>query len=416
MTPLFLLLAFAVEPLTLLRAFELVDAQNPDVVLARLSQEEAGAMAKAGRSALLPQLTVRAAAAYQTSSLGAIGLQGPSFPLRIGPYRVLDGRPRLEQAVLDLPQWSAWKASRLRAEAAGREINVRKEAAKLAVAETYTDALQAESRARAAQARLEQAQALRKQVEDAWSAGTANRLDVARAVQRVEAEQTALLGAKRDRRTLATQLLRAIGLPQQPEIALAQLAAPEDSPETTASLRAEMAVLEARGKVLEEELRQARRERYPKIAAFGDYGALGSSFTTGVSTYTVGVNVTVPVWTSGKIESGIRSAKIRLEQWREEKRRLELQISQEEAQAVAERDAARELIASARRAVEASREALEMARLRYSAGMTTNLDLVTAQSNLAESEEAEIQARYDRLRAEVRLARARGDVASALVR
>jgi outer membrane protein TolC len=95
-TPLFLLLAFAVEPLTLLRAFELVDAQNPDVVLARLSQEEAGAMAKAARSALLPQLTVRAAAAYQTSSLGAIGLQGPSFPLRIGPYRVLDGRPRLE--------------------------------------------------------------------------------------------------------------------------------------------------------------------------------------------------------------------------------------------------------------------------------------------------------------------------------
>ncbi|NWF84466.1 MAG: TolC family protein, partial [Bryobacteraceae bacterium] len=261
-----------------------------------------------------------------------------------------------------------------------------------------------------------QAQAQRKQVEDAWSAGTANRLDVARAVQRVEAEQTALLGAKRDRRTLATQLLRAIGLPQQPEIALAQLAAPEDSPETTASLRAEMAVLEARGKVLEEELRQAQRERYPKIAAFGDYGALGSSFTTGVSTYTVGVNVTVPVWTSGRIESGIRSAKIRLEQWREEKRRLELQISQEEAQAVAERDAARELIASARRAVEASREALEMARLRYSAGMTTNLDLVTAQSNLAESEETEIQARYDRLRAEVRLARARGDVASALVR
>lgn len=411
-----LLLAFAVEPLTLQRAFELADAQNPDVVLARLSEEEAGAMVKAEKSALLPQLTVRAASAYQTSSLGAIGLQGPSFPLRIGPYRVLDGRPRLEQAVLDLPRWSAWKASRLRAEAAGREINVRKEAAKLAVAEIYFDALQAESRARAAQARLEQARALRKQVEDAWSAGTANRLDVARAVQRVEAEQTALLGAKRDRRILATQLLRAIGLPQQPETALTQFAAPEDAPETTASLRAEMAVLEARGRVLEEELRQAQRERYPKIAAFGDYGALGSSFTTGVSTYTVGVNVTVPVWTSGRIESGIRSARIRLEQWREEKRRLELQISQEEAHAVAERDAAREMTASARRAVEAAREALEMARLRYSAGMTTNLDLVSAQSNLAESEETEIQARYDRLRAEVRLARARGDVASALVR
>lgn len=411
-----ILFALAVEPLTLQKALEMVDTQNPDVVLARLSQREAGAAVKAERSALLPQLSVQAMATYQTSSLGAIGLQGPAFPLRIGPYRVLDARPRLEQTVLDLAQWSAWRASKLQVEVAGREIDVRREAAKLAVAEIYFDALQAESRARAAQARLEQAQALRKQVEDAWSAGTANRLDVARAVQRVEAEQTALLGAQRDRRTLATQLLRAIGLPQQPETALAQFDAPADPAETTASFRAEIAVLDARGKVLEEELRRAQRERYPKIAAFGDYGALGSSFTTGVSTYTVGVNVTVPVWTSGKIESGIQSAKIRLEQWREEKRRLGLQISQEEAHAVAERDAAREMTASARRAVEAAREALEMARLRYSAGMTTNLDLVTAQSNLAESEEAEIQARYDRLRAEVRLARARGDVASALVR
>jgi outer membrane protein TolC len=293
-------------------------------------------------------------------------------------------------------------------------VKVRSEAAKLAVAELYFDALQSESRARAAESRLQQAQALRKQVEDAWESGTASRLDVARAVQRAEAEQIAVLAALRDRRTLATQLLRAIGLPQQAEVALAQVIAGEE--EVTAGLRAEMAVLESRGRVLQEELKKAERERYPKVSAFGDFGALGSSFTTGVSTYAVGVNVSVPVWTSGRIESGIQAAKIRLEQWREEKRKLELQISQEEAAALVERDTARQMIDSARRGAEAAREAMEMARLRYGAGMTTNLDLVTAQSNLAESEEMEIQARYDRLRAEVRLARARGDVAAALVR
>lgn len=407
------LLAFALDLLTLEKALEMVDGQNPDVVLARLATQEASAAARGERSALLPQLVVRAGASYQTSSLGAIGLEGPAFPQRIGPYRVLDGRPRLEQTVVDMPQWSAWKASKLRAEAAGKEVRVRSEAAKLAVAELYFDALQSESRARAAESRLKQARELHKQVEDGWAAGTANRLEVARAVQRVEAEQTALLGAERDRRTLGTQLLRAIGAPQQAELALAEVIASGDA---KTGLRAEMDALEARGKVLNEDLRRARRERYPKVSAYGDYGALGSSFTSGVSTYTAGVNVTVPVWTSGRIESGIEAAKIRLEQWREEKRRLDLQISQEEAQALAELDSAKRVIESARRAAEASREALEMARLRYGAGMTTNLDLVTAQSEQAASEETEIQARYDRLRAVVRLARARGDVAAALVR
>lgn len=406
------LLAFAMEPLTLQRALEMVDGQNPDVVLARLAVNEAAELAKSERSALLPQLGVRAGASYQTTSLGAIGLQGPAFPLRIGPYRVLDGRPRLEQVVLDLAQWSAWKASKLRAEAAGKEVRVRREAAKLAVAEIYFDALQAESRARAAESRLKQAETLKKQVEDAWTAGTSNRLDVARATQRVEAERSVLLAANRDRKTLATQLLRAIGA-QQSAVELAQVVSTED---VSAGMRAEMEVLEARGRVLGEELQRAERERFPKVSAYGDYGALGSAFTNGVSTYTVGVNITMPLWTSGRIESGIQAARSRLEQWREEKRKLELQISQEEAQALAEREAAKQIIESARRSVEASREALEMAQLRFEAGMTTNLDLVTAQSELAAGEETEIQARYDRLRAEVRLARARGDVAAALVR
>lgn len=415
MTAVLMVAVLAAEGLTLRQALELADRQNPDVVLARLAQDEAGAQARAERSGLLPQVSLRAGGVYQTSSLGAMGLRGLAFPSRMGPYAVLDARARLEQAVLDLPRWSAWRAAELRREAAGREIRVRSEAAKLAVAEIYFDALQAGSRARAAQARLDQAEAFLRQAEESWSAGQANRLDVARAAQRVEAERTAELSAQRDRRTLVTRLLRAIGLGQQAETVLAEAAAVAGDG-GAGMRRAELEAHAARGAALEEELREAQRRRYPKVEAFGDHGVVGSSFGSGVSTYAVGVNVSVPVWTGGRIESEIQAARIRLEAWREQQRSLELQIAQEEAQAAAEVEAARGLVAAARRAVEASREALEMAQLRYAAGLTTNLDVVAAQSGLAESEEAEIQARYDRLRAEVRLARARGAVGSAAVR
>jgi outer membrane protein TolC len=64
--------------------------------------------------------------------------------------------------------------------------------------------------------------------------------------------------------------------------------------------------------------------------------------------------------------------------------------------------------------VGSAKEALELARLRYGAGLTTNLDVVTAQGNLSEAEEEEIHARYDMLLARARLAQARGSVVSFL--
>jgi outer membrane protein TolC len=124
----------------------------------------------------------------------------------------------------------------------------------------------------------------------------------------------------------------------------------------------------------------------------------------------VGVSVNVPVWTSGRIENGVKSARQRLAQWEQEKRALVLQVEQEIAQAQVEREAARAALGSSAKAAAAAREALELSRLRYGAGLATNLDVVTAQGEVSETEEEEQRTRYETLVATARLAAAQGDV------
>ena len=55
-------------------------------------------------------------------------------------------------------------------------------------------------------------------------------------------------------------------------------------------------------------------------------------------------------------------------------------------------------------------KALELSRMRFGAGLTTSVDVATAQGALAEAEDAEIRTRYEWYAAEARLARAEGDV------
>jgi multidrug efflux system outer membrane protein len=245
-------------------------------------------------------------------------------------------------------------------------------------------------------------------VRDAEQAGTSSKLDVARALQRFETEQATLVLARRGRDSLLTTLKRTIGMDQSAAVELDEFRVMAGDPALVA--RPELRALEARRRALTEEARAAERQRWPTIVAFGAYGALGQDPANAVSTYAVGASVSIPLWTSGRIENEIKAAKLRLSQWEQERRALDLVISQEVAQAQIERDSAREALVVTTRAAAAARETLELARLRYGAGLTTNLDVITAQGNLAQTEEEEIRMRYDGLLASASLARARGDV------
>lgn len=407
MSPLYVCLC-AGQTLTLEAALDLAAKQNPGVQVTRLRVMEREAQAVAARAAYLPQAEVVIGGTYQTSNLQGIGLAFPGLGGRIGPYRTFNARPVVTQKVLDFSLLSAIRATRFETAAAKLDVEAAREETQAAVVTLYLQTFQAQSRVRAAAARLAVADALAGQVADREKAGGASQLDVARNRQQRESEQVALIAAEQELALLRPALVELLGAPFTGELVEPRLVmAPEGS-------RPDIRAAEERVKVAEQEVRKARRQRLPQLTASGDYGVLGAGPDQSTSTYAVGATLRIPVWTSGRLEAEQRAAEHRLAQAREEVRRLQLAAERLGAQAQIAYDGQTRAGAAAALSATAARKVLELARLRYESGMATAVDTVTAQGALAEAEDAEIRARYEASIALARLAFARGDVRAAL--
>jgi outer membrane protein TolC len=399
--------------LTLREALELAQKLSPDIQLSRLAALEAEAASRNVRSAYQPQLQIAVSSAYQTSNLQGIGLLIPGFSDRIGPFRTFNARPVLTQTVLDLSLLSSIRAARERENERKFDIETTREATLLTVAQLYFQAQQVHSRSTAAEARRDTASAVFRQAEEFFKAGTASKLDVVRAEQQFQAETVAMIEANRDFQTLLTMLLRTIGMEQEMvalELKTWQPARQLDVPVN----RPEQRAIESRLRSAALDEQAARRERYPRLAFAGDYGVLGAGPDRSLSTYSVGAQLSIPLWTSGRIQSAQQAARIRIDQAKAQQRATELRIAQEVKQARIEIDAAVLALASAEKGTAAAREALELSRLRFASGIATNLDTITAQGILAQAEDQEIRLRYEYLLARARYARAAGDVLSLL--
>jgi outer membrane protein TolC len=407
---------------TLQEAVDRAAAQNPDVAIARLRIVEAEAVAGAARARHLPQLSGAVSQTYQTTNLQGVGLIFPGFPSRVGPFRVFNARPTLTQTLFDAGLAESIRASRVEAERNRHDLDAVRESVQATVIDLYLRALQGSSRVVASRARLETARAALVQAQQKEAAGAASKLDVARAEQQFQTEDAFLVQIERDYRALKVSLARTIGmeddivadLPALPaerfSVMLAELAPAFAQTKTALAERPEAKSDQAAIRRAETDVKAARRAYLPKVEFAGDFGAFGQDPANSLSTYSVGVNATFPIWTSGRIEKEISAAKAREQQAREQARRTRLNIEEQARQAVVEWQAAREANEAARKAAAAARESLALARLRFEGGLSTNLDTINAQQQLAEAEDFEIRVRHDILRAQAAYARARGNV------
>jgi outer membrane protein TolC len=413
--------AFAAEPLTLKQALEQLDRMNPDLAASRLRSLEAAADTQAVRSGFQPQASLALQTAYQTSNLQGIGLVFPGFPSRIGPYRTFNARPQVTQAIVDLSLLAKVRATRARQIQSDLEVKAMKDELAIAVVQIYLQALQARSQEAASEARLQTAGAILRQTQDKEEAGTGSKLDVARAVEQMERERVIRIEATRDAQVLETLLLQTIGREQieggvrleKPEF---PLSIENEVQRTAQDQRPDLLAQQAKAKAAGLERRVIDQQRMPKVSAFGDYGLLGAGPDRSIGTYTVGINLTVPVWTGRRIESEAAAAQARADAETQRVRSLRIRVQQEVRQADLELRAARESLQAATRGVAAARESLELARLRFESGLATSVDTQIAQSGLATAEDSRIRNEYEVLLAEARLAKAGGAILSVFVK
>jgi outer membrane protein TolC len=390
-----------------------------------LGQIESGENARIARgqrlramSALLPQVSAGAAENVSQFSAATLGIKIPQVPSVIGPFSYSTAQASASQSLFNFESIQRFRAARNAEQATQLTYNDTLDVITLIVGSAYLEAIQANSRIEAAAAQVKNAQALYDQALDQLQSGTSTKIDETRSGVQLHTEQYNLSIARNNFAIAKLNLSRAIGLPLGQAYDLAdQLPYADINPQTADDAlstayktRSDFRSALSSTKAAQQQLAAARGERYPVLAANGDYGVQGPNFGRlhGAFTFQAGVNV--PIFTGGRIKGDITEAEAALHQRKAEAENLRGQIDYDVRTAFLNLQAARQQVTVAKENVDLANENLSRSQERFAAGVTDSVEVVQAQQALAGANDQYISSLYNHNLSKLQLARALGVV------
>jgi len=392
--------------------------RNLGLVLNLESARLAEAERRFARAGLLPSFTVQAAETLQQINLQALGFSGqiPGLRTIVGPFSVSDLRGYVTQPVLDFTALYQNRAASAGLRAARLSYQDARDIVVLTVVGLYLQAVAGEARAAAAESQYETALALYERAESLKAAGMVAGIDVLRAQVQMQAEQQRVIFYRNEFAKRKLELARAIGLASGQEFRLAEKL--PETPPPVMSLEEALAQAYSRRADYQSALvavnsaelssKAARAQRYPAITFDADYGALGRRPTQSHGTFAISGTLTVPVFDGGRISATVLEAEALLAQRRAEAEDLRAAIDYQVRAAFLDLAAAGDQVAVAKSSVQLAARQLTHAENRFSAGVTTNIEVVQAQEAVATANENYIASLHQYNLAKASLARALG--------
>jgi len=388
-----------------------------------LGQIESGENARIARgqrlralSALLPQVSAGTSENVEKVSAATLGINIPQIPAVIGPFSFSTAQASASQTLFSYESIQHFRSAGSAEQAAQLAYNDTLDVITLIVGSAYLQVIQAGSRVSAEEAQVQNAQALYAQAVDQLQAGTSPKIDVTRSGVQLHTEQYNLSIARNNFAIAKLNLARAIGLPLGQAFDLTdQLPYADIDPLTLehalsmawkfrSDFRAAVSLL----KSAQQQLSAARAERYPVLAANGNYGVQGPNFGRLSGEFTFQAGVSIPVFTGGRINGDITEAEAILRQRKAEAENLRGQIDYDVRTAFLNLQAAREQVTVARQNADLARENLSRSQERFAAGVTDSVEVVQAQQSLASANDQYISSLYSHNVAKLQLARALG--------
>ncbi len=251
------------------------------------------------------------------------------------------------------------------------------------------------------------------------SAGAASQFDVLQAeVAVANAEQT-LVVAQAGVATAQASLNATLNLPQDTSLELTDTLTPRP---VTATLdaaivqglrdRPDLLALRSRIVAAQAGIDLASSGTQPTVGLGAGYGV---SNANGVTPYVYGnwsvtLSATMAVFDGGITEAKVREAQYQVDQLKTREAQVRQQIELDVRLAWLGLDQAAGQLAAATKAVEQGRESARLAAARYSAGVGTQLELLSAQSALAQAELSLAAARFNQNVARIQLILATGSL------
>jgi outer membrane protein TolC len=291
-----------------------------------------------------------------------------------------------------------------------------------AIAALYLNAQSAAARAEAAQSRVTDSSTLYKLAKDKHDAGTATGVDVLRAQVQLANDRQALLIANNQLKQSLLVLARNLGMNPATPLELAEplayrtLNQPEIETLAPAALlaRADYLSLAKKREGLVEQQRANRARFYPKLSINGNIGEIGRSIGGVQSTGLLQGQIDFTIFDHDRNgeEQELASRVKRIDDLIADVRRG---IDEEIREALLNLDSATEQVAVAHEGQELARRELQLAQDRFQSGTANNVEVVTAQDELARAEENYILAVSSHVDAKCALARAMGNTEKNIV-
>lgn len=365
---------------------------------------------------LLPRVTAQTYANLQNRDLRAFGISFPGLPGVVGPFSNYDIRVYGQQNLVDLQSLHGFRASERALDADKLDDRDARDLIVRAIAAIYLNAESAAARANAAQSRVNDSNTLYQLAKDKHEAGTATGVDVLRAEVQLANDKQALLIARNAYQQALLSLARNLGIDPGTPLALADtlkfepLIAPEVETLVSAAVltRADYLSLAAQRQALVEQQRASRARFYPKLSINGNFGEIGRSIGGIQPTGLIQGQIDFTIFDHDRegeaqeIIAQIRSIDDRVAD-------LRRGIAEDVREALLNLDSAAQQVDVAGEGQQLAQRELEMAQDRFQQGTANNVEIVTAQDELARAEENYIVAVSSHVDAKFALARALGD-------
>jgi outer membrane protein TolC len=380
-------------------------------------------------SALLPQISARGEQVFESISFKEIGLKLPplpgigSLPPTTGGFGYQDARVGVTQNVFSAELRNRYKAQQHAEQASLLSVKDSRDVVVFAVATAYLQAIASAAAVEAVRAEVRSAEELDRQMADRVAHEVAPEIDSLRSqVQHESASQrltTAMNQLEKDKLTLGR--LIGFSIDQTFEVTDTLALHPLSGlTEETAALealrnRADLASAEASVRGSEATVRAEKAQRLPVVSVSANYGGGGANVGNFNQVYSVAGNVTVPIYTGGRIRADIEQAHADLARKQAEYEDLKGRITYDVKVAWLDLRASEASVRVAEHNRTLATRALTQSQDRYENGVTNLLEVTQAREAVAAANDNRIGSLYSFNIAMVALSRALGNAEARLI-
>ena len=402
------------EPLTLGKAVLLAVRNHPDLRVAQAQWESSLASRDIATDRYWPSINGSVGYNYSEAQSAAAGGQALIRPGFTRQYRL---GVTLDQMLLDFGKTkSAVEAAQQNANATEIEVGGKLQDLVLNVATQYFTVLREQQNVLINEDNVRNAEAQLVRAQGFYSAGTRAKIEVTQAESTLANAELLLIQARNAELKARANLNTAVGDKEFKDYVLREVMV--SSPPITQEralqlahdLRPDIKAQEARIKASRANVDNSRAQYWPTISASAGYSWADKFFLPQPYNWNVGVNLAVPIFNEPLLSATVRQSEAGYRQSLAVLDQVVLAARQQVVEGWLNLKEAEQRIKTSLIALAAAQENFRLASERYQVGVGGSLDVSDAQRLLVQARSQELQARFDKQTAVVKLHRVVGDL------